>query len=129
MEQESDDVSNIHDRFSLTLVNPGSKYFSLVGSLVVGIVIVLATCFGYLNLEFNEFWYKIPMVLAVMAAMQLLDIKFAKKKEYSKSLHSSLFGNMLMGGYNSNGNTSKCSAIKRHITVFHYIWNDTFCKF
>ena len=95
MEQESDDVSNIHNRFSLTLVNPGSKYFSLVGSLVVGIVIVLATYFGYLNLEFNEFWYKIPMVLGMMAAIQLLDIKFAKKKEYSKSLHSSLFGNML----------------------------------
>ena len=95
MEQESDDVSNIHNRFSLTLVNPGSKYFSLVGSLVVGIVIVLATYFGYLNLEFNEFWYKIPMVLGMMAAMQLLDVKFAKKKEYSKSLHSSLFGNML----------------------------------
>jgi len=95
MEQESDDVSNIHNRFSLTLVNPGSKYFSLVGSLVVGIVIVLATYFGYLNLEFNEFWYKIPMVLGIMAVMQLLDIKFAKKKEYSKSLHSSLFGNML----------------------------------
>jgi putative membrane protein len=35
------------------------------------------------------------MVLGIMAAMQLLDIKFAKKKEYSKSLHSSLFGNML----------------------------------
>ena len=95
MEQESDDVSNIHNRFSLTLVNPGSKYFSLVGSLIVGIVIVLATYFGYLNLEFNEFWYKIPMVLVMMAIMQLLDIKFAKKKEYSKSLHSSLFGNML----------------------------------
>ena len=95
MEQESDDVSNIHNRFSLTLVNPGSKYFSLVGSLVVGIVIVLATYFGYLNLEFNEFWYKIPMVLVMMAIMQLLDVKFAKKKEYSKSLHSSLFGNML----------------------------------
>ncbi|MDA8720801.1 DUF2070 family protein [Nitrosopumilus sp.] len=95
MEQESDDVSNIHNRFSLTLVNPGSKYFSLVGSLVVGIVIVLATYFGYLNLEFNEFWYKIPMVLAIMAVMQILDVKFAKKKEYSKSLHSSLFGNML----------------------------------
>ena len=95
MEQESDDVSNIHNRFSLTLVNPGSKYFSLVGSLVVGIVIVLATYFGYLNLEFNEFWYKIPMVLGMMAIMQLLDVKFAKKKEYSKSLHSSLFGNML----------------------------------
>jgi len=96
MEQESDDVSNIHNRFSLTLVNPGSQYFSLAASLGVGIVIVLATYFGYLNnLEFNEFWYKIPMVLGIMAAMQLLDIKFAKKKEYSKSLHSSLFGNML----------------------------------
>ena len=82
MEQESDDVSNIHNRFSLTLVNPGSKYFSLVGSLVVGMVIVLATYFGYLNLEFNEFWYKIPMVLGIMMVMQLLDIKFAKKKEY-----------------------------------------------
>ena len=96
MEQESDDVSNIHNRFSLTLVNPGSKYFSLVGSLVVGIVIVLATYFGYLNnLNIEEFWYKIPMVLGMMAVMQLLDVKFAKKKEYSKSLHSSLFGNML----------------------------------
>ncbi|MBT6806738.1 MAG: DUF2070 family protein, partial [Nitrosopumilus sp.] len=96
MEPESDDVSNIHNRFSLTLVNPGSHYFSLAASLGVGVVIVLTTYFGYLNnLNIEEFWYKIPLVLGVMAVMQLLDIKFAKKKEYSKSLHSSLFGNML----------------------------------
>ena len=96
MEQESDDVSNIHNRFSLTLVNPGSHYFSLAASLGVGLVTVLATYFGYINnLNLEEFWYRIPMVLGVMAIMQLLDIKFAKKKEYSKSLHSSLFGNML----------------------------------
>jgi len=96
MEKESDDVSNIHNRFSLTLVNPGSHYFSLVASLGVGLVIVLATYFGYLsNLNLEEFWYRIPMVLGTMAVMQVLDIKFAKKKEYSKSLHSSLFGNML----------------------------------
>ena len=96
MENESDDVSNIHNRFSLTLVNPGSHYFSLAASLGVGLVIVLATYLGYLNnLNIAEFWYKIPMVLGMMAVMQLLDIKFAKKKEYSKSLHSSLFGNML----------------------------------
>ena len=96
MENESDDVSNIHNRFSLTLVNPGSHYFSLAASLGVGVVIVLATYFGYLNnLNIEEFWYKIPMVLGIMAAIQLLDTKFAKKKEYSKSLHSSLFGNML----------------------------------
>ena len=96
MEKESDDVSNIHNRFSLTLVNPGSHYFSLAASLGVGLVIVLATYFGYLNnLNIEEFWYKIPMVLGMMAVMQLLDVRFAKKKEYSKSLHSSLFGNML----------------------------------
>ena len=96
MEQESDDVSNIHNRFSLTLVNPGSHYFSLAASLGVGVVIVLATYLGHLNnLNLEEFWYRIPMVLGVMVIMQLLDIKFAKKKEYSKSLHSSLFGNML----------------------------------
>jgi len=96
MEQESDDVSNIHNRFSLTLVNPGSHYFSLAASLGVGLVTVLATYFGYINnLNLEEFWYRIPLVLGVMAVMQILDIKFAKKKEYSKSLHSSLFGNML----------------------------------
>ena len=96
MEKESDDVSNIHNRFSLTLVNPGSHYFSLAASLGVGLVTVLATYFGYLNnLNIEEFWYRIPMVLGAMAIMQILDIKFAKKKEYSKSLHSSLFGNML----------------------------------
>jgi putative membrane protein len=96
MEQESDDVSSIHNRFSLTLVNPGSHYFSLAASLGVGLVIVLATYLGHLNnLNLEEFWYRIPMVLGIMAIMQLLDIKFAKKKEYSKSLHSSLFGNML----------------------------------
>ena len=62
----------------------------------VGLVTVLATYFGYLsNLNLEEFWYRIPIVLGVMAVMQIIDIKFAKKKEYSKSLHSSLFGNML----------------------------------
>jgi putative membrane protein len=96
MEKEQDDVSSIHNRFSLTLVNPGSHYFSLAASMGVGLVIVLATYFGYLNnLNLEEFWYRIPMVLGTLAIIQVLDIKFAKKKEYSKSLHSSFFGNML----------------------------------
>jgi len=96
MEQEIDDVSNIHNRFSLTLVNPSSKYFSLVVSMVVASVTVLAVYFGYLsNLGFEENWYRLPIVLGVLAITQLLDSRFAKKKEYSKSLHSSFFGNML----------------------------------
>ena len=96
MEKDSDDVSNIHNRFSLTLVNPSSHHFSLVGSLVTVTVIVLTTYFGYLNnLSLDEIWYRFPAVIGVLALIQLLDTKFAKKKEYSKSLHSSLFGNML----------------------------------
>ncbi|MBT8251256.1 MAG: DUF2070 family protein, partial [Nitrosopumilus sp.] len=96
MEQESDDVSNIHNRFSLTLVNPSSHYFSLVVSLVVASVMVLATYFGYLSeLGFEQNWYRLPIVLGVLVATQLLDTRFSKKKEFSKSLHSSLFGNML----------------------------------
>jgi len=96
MEQESDDVSNIHNRFSLTLVNPSSHYFSFVVSLVVASVMVIATYFGYLsNLGFEQNWYRLPIVLGVLVGTQLLDTRFSKKKEYSKSLHSSLFGNML----------------------------------
>jgi putative membrane protein len=96
MEKAPDDVSNIHNRFSLTLVNPSSHYFSLVVSMVVASVTVLAVYFGYLsNLGFEDNWYRLPIVLGVLAATQVLDIRFSKKKEYSKSLHSSLFGNML----------------------------------
>ena len=96
MEKEQDDVSSIHNRFSLTLVNPGSHYFSLAASMGVGLVIVLATYFGYFNnLSIEDFWYRIPMVLGALAVIQVLDTRFTKKKEYSKSLHSSLFGNML----------------------------------
>ena len=96
MERESDDVSNIHNRFSLTLVNPSSHYFSLVVSLIVATVSVLAVYFGYLgSLGFEENWYRLPIVLGVLVLTQLLDTRFTKKKEYTKSLHSSLFGNML----------------------------------
>jgi len=96
MENAPDDVSNIHNRFSLTLVNPSSRYFSLVVSLLVATVTVLATYLGYLSdWGFEENWYRLPLVLAVLVLTQLLDTRFSKKKEYSKSLHSSLFGNML----------------------------------
>ena len=96
MEKNPDDVSNIHNRFSLTLVNPSSHYFSLIASLAVAAVISLAIYFGYLSdLSTDEIWYRIPAVIGVLVLTQLLDTRFSKKKEYSKSLHSSLFGNML----------------------------------
>ncbi len=96
MEESPDDVSNIHNRFSLTLINPSSHYFSLAVSLVVAVVISLTTYLGYLtNLEIEEWLYRIPIFVGVLVVTQLLDTRFTKKKEYSKSLHSSLFANLL----------------------------------
>ncbi len=93
MQKDSDDVSNIHNRFSLTLINPSSHYFSLVASLIVGIAITVTTYLGYLNSE--DFWFRIPLVVVVLAITQLIDTRFTKKKEYSKVLHASLFSNLL----------------------------------
>lgn len=93
MEKSSDDVSNIHNRFSLTLINPASHYFSLAGSLVIAAVITATVYFGYL--DSNEIWFRIPAVIGILALTQLIDKHFTRKKEYSKSLHASLFGNML----------------------------------
>ncbi len=95
MEKDLDDVSNIHKRFSLTLLNPSSYYFSLVASLIIAAVIALTVHFGYLDESLEEFWYRIPIIVGVLALTQIIDVKFSKKKEYSKSLHSSLFANML----------------------------------
>jgi len=93
MEKSSDDVSNIHNRFSLTLINPASHYFSLAGSLIIAAVITATVHFGYRGSD--EIWFRIPIVIGILALSQLVDTRFTRKKEYSKSLHASLFGNML----------------------------------
>ena len=93
MQKDSDDVSNIHNRFSLTLINPSSHYFSLISSLIVAVAITVTTYLGYFGSE--DFWFRIPLVVMVLAITQLLDTRFTKKKEYSKSLHVSLFANLL----------------------------------
>ncbi|KFM18968.1 putative membrane protein [Marine Group I thaumarchaeote SCGC AAA799-P11] len=95
MENTPDDVSNIHNRFSLTLVNPSSHYFSLFVSLGVAVIISTTTLLEYLEASIEETWHVIPAVIVVLFLTQLLDTRFTKKKEYSKSLHSSLFANML----------------------------------
>jgi putative membrane protein len=93
MQKDSDDVSNIHSRFSLTLINPSSHYFSLIASLIVAVAITVTTYLGYFGSE--DFWFRIPLVVMVLAITQLLDTRFTKKKEYSKVLHVSLFANLL----------------------------------
>jgi len=93
MEKSEDDVSNIHNRFSLTLVNPSSQYFSLIVSLLVASAITAITHLMYLGTD--ELWFRIPAVVATLGVVQLIDTQFTKRKEYSKSLHASLFGNLL----------------------------------
>lgn len=93
MEKSDDGVSNIHNRFSLTLINPSSHYFSLVVSLLVASAITAITHLIYLGSD--EIWFRIPMVVATLGVVQLIDSKFTKRKEYSKSLHASLFGNLI----------------------------------
>ena len=95
MDKAPDDVSNIHNRFSLTLINPSTHYFSLFVSLGVAVITTLAIYFGYFYSSIEDFWFRIPLVVMVLFLTQLLDTRFTKKHEYSKSLHSSLFGNML----------------------------------
>jgi len=91
--EKSDGVSNIHNRFSLTLINPSSHYFSLVVSLLVAVAITSITHLIYLESE--ELWFRIPAVVITLGIAQLIDTQFTKRKEYSKSLHASLFGNLI----------------------------------
>lgn len=93
MEKSADGVSNIHNRFSLTLINPSSHYFSLVVSLLVAVAITAITYILYLGSE--DFWFRIPAVVATLGITQLMDSRFTKRKEYSKALHASLFGNLI----------------------------------
>ncbi|MFB5608249.1 MAG: DUF2070 family protein, partial [Candidatus Nitrosomaritimum yanchengensis] len=76
-----------------TLINPSSHYFSLVVSLLVGVAITAITYILYLGSE--DFWFRIPAVVATLGVTQLIDSRFTKRKEYSKALHASLFGNLI----------------------------------
>ena len=100
MAEPSDDVSGIHDRYTLTLFTPSSHYVSLAASLAVACCIVAVVHAGYLGAPVSA-WPPLgvagpPAVLvaAFLAASQLADARLIKKKEYSKALHMSLFGNL-----------------------------------
>ena len=93
MTESYNDVSKIHKRYSLTLLNPSSFYTSLIISIIVASIIVTLTVSFYL--EGEDLVYRIPLVLGALVITQLIDSRFTKNKEYSKALHMSLFGNSL----------------------------------
>ena len=90
---DSNDIQNIHRRYTLTLINPASFYVSLCGSIAIASIISFLCFNNYI--QNYEILYHLPAVVAVLLAIQYLDSRFTKHKEYSKSLHMSFFGNTL----------------------------------
>jgi putative membrane protein len=93
MTESYSDVSKIHKRYSLTLLNPSSFYTSLVISIIVASALVTLTVSFFLESE--DLVFRLIAVIGVLLVTQLIDSRFTKNKEYSKSLHMSLFGNSL----------------------------------
>ena len=90
MTDSSDDVSRIHNRYSLTLLTPSSYRQSLVMSLIIATLLVVTTVFAYL--QSDDFLLRLGAVIGVLLVTQAIDSRFIKNKEYSKSLHMSFFG-------------------------------------
>jgi len=93
MTESYSDVSKIHKRYSLTLLNPSSFYTSLIISIIVASALVTLTVSFFLESE--DLVFRLILVIGVLLVTQLIDSRFTKNKEYSKSLHMSLFGNSL----------------------------------
>ena len=90
---DSNDIQNIHRRYTLTLINPSSYYVSLFGSIAIASVISFL-CFNNFITNY-EIVYHLPAALGALLAIQYIDSRFTRHKEYSKSLHMSFFGNVL----------------------------------
>ncbi len=90
---ESKDIENIHRRYSFTLINPASFYVSLTGSIAITAIISFLCFNNYI--QNYEIFYHLPAAIGVLLAIQYIDSRFTRHKEYSKSLHMSFFGNAL----------------------------------
>ncbi|MEX0640441.1 MAG: DUF2070 family protein, partial [Nitrosopumilaceae archaeon] len=93
MTESYSDVSKIHKRYSLTLLNPSSLYHSLIISIIVASVLVTLTVSVYLESE--DIVFRLLAVIGTLLVTQIIDSRFTRNKEYSKALHMSLFGNSL----------------------------------
>ena len=93
MTAPSDDTSRIHKRYTLTLFNPSSYYHSLI--FVIGVVAAIGLLVHTVYLPNPVNYLLILPMIVVLFVTQYLDSKFTPKKEYSKSVHMSLFSNGL----------------------------------
>src|SRR3989337_2735404 len=95
MTESYSDVSKIHKRYSLTLLNPSSFYHSLIISIIIASVLVTLTVSVYLESE--DIVFRLLAVLGTLLVTQIIDSRFTRNKEYSKALHMSLFASFRIG--------------------------------
>jgi len=91
--EEQDHISNIHNRYSLTLLSPSSFFLSFFLSLTIASLLFVLIEFNYLFTE--EILFRLPALIGVIIGTQFIDRLIIKKKEYSKVLHMSFFGNAI----------------------------------
>ncbi|MYJ28346.1 MAG: DUF2070 family protein [Cenarchaeum sp. SB0672_bin_9] len=89
MQTSTDDVSKLQGRYSLTLLSPSSRYFSICLSIGMLGALVAITIMWYMNLQ--DYW-RIGTAIGVLLATQYVDSRYIKSREYSKALHASAFG-------------------------------------
>lgn len=97
MAESYDDVSNIHRRYSFTLLTPSSYRQSLVISIAIVIITASIVIAVYLERP-DELTIRLPAIIAVLMATQYIDSRIIRNKEYSKAVHLSFFGNSLWLG-------------------------------
>lgn len=117
MAESHDDVTNIHRRYSLTLLNPTSRYQSLIISIITATITSFVILFAYLG-KADEITFRLPAVIAVLIVTQYLDSRLIKNKEYSKSLHMSFFGNLLWLAIILSGITS-AAILSKELSIFY----------
>ncbi len=88
-----DSITRIHGRYPLTLINPSSFYHSLIISVIVVSLLVLIINLHYF--ENNNLVLRLVVSIFALLITQYIDSRFIKNKEYSKSIHMSLFGNAI----------------------------------
>lgn len=85
----SNDVSRIHSKYSVTLLAPSSRLRSFIYSLIAAVVLAAILLFG-LGQQ-TELLSGIVAVFAVLVATQALDSRLIRNRDYSKAIHLSLY--------------------------------------
>ncbi len=95
MVDSSDDVSRLHNKYSITLVTPSSYWISLAISMAIMTCVITMSHVWYGIGEIAQIVPYLVSGLGILGITQIIDSRLIAKKEYSKALHQSLYGSLL----------------------------------